>query len=141
MITAKDISPSLFISMYANFLKKSGRIEIPSWLNIVKTGTHKSNAPYNSNWFFYRLASLARKFYFNRCKGIETLKKKYGGKKRNGASPSRKVKSSGKILRAALQELEKLKIISKNAKGIRVITKKAKLDMDIRAGKIFSIKK
>lgn len=139
--TVKDVPPSVFISMYANFLKKSGRVETPSWINVVKTGKHKSNSPFNSNWYFYRLAALARKFYFNRGEGVGTLKKIYGGKKRNGSKPSKKTKSSGKILRGALQELEKLNIISKSEKGRRTITKKARLDMDNRAEKIVLLNK
>mmetsp|Transcript_29848 Transcript_29848/g.75563 ORF Transcript_29848/g.75563 Transcript_29848/m.75563 type:complete len:145 (+) Transcript_29848:1157-1591(+) len=138
--TVRNIPAGLFITVYADFLKKSGRIELPSWLNIVKTGINKSNAPENPNWFFYRLAALSRKFYLNRGKGVGNLRKEYGGKKRRGSRPSKKVPSSGKIIRFALQQLEKLKIIEKDHKGKRKITKKAKQDMDNRAEKIiFSI--
>mmetsp|Transcript_29595 Transcript_29595/g.57917 ORF Transcript_29595/g.57917 Transcript_29595/m.57917 type:complete len:145 (+) Transcript_29595:1187-1621(+) len=138
--TVRTIPAGLFISVYANFLKKSGRIEIPSWLNIVKTGIDKLHAPENPNWFFYRLAALSRKFYLNRGKGVGNLRKEYGGKKRRGSRPAKKVPSSGKILRFALQQLEKLKIIEKNQRGERIISKKAKQDMDNRAEKIvFSI--
>ena len=140
-LTVRDISPHIFNSVYANFLKKSGRIEIPSWINIVKTGLSKKNSPTDPNWFFLKMASLARKFYLNRGKGIGNLKKEFGRKKRNGVRPSRKMKSSGKIIRLALQMLEKLKIIGWNKKGKRIISKKAKLDMDKRAEKLCSIKK
>lgn len=139
--SVRDISPNLFNSVYADFLKKSGRIETPSWINIVKTGISKKNPPNDRNWFFLKMASLARKFYLNQGKGVGNLKKKLGKKKRNGVRPSQKKKSSGKIIRFALQMLEKLKIISWNKKGERVISKKAKLDMDKRAEKIITNKK
>jgi len=136
--TLRSLPASLFVSVYADFLKKSGRIELPSWLNIVKTGIGKQHAPENVNWFYYRLAALARKFYLNRGKGVGNLRKEYGCKKRNGSRPSKKVISSGKILRFGLQQLERLNIIYKNRKGERKITKKAKQDMDNRALKIMS---
>jgi small subunit ribosomal protein S19e len=135
----RNVPASLFISMYADFLKKSGRVELPSWLNIIKTGNNKVNSPENPNWFFYRLAALSRKFYLNRGKGIGNLRKDYGGKKRRGSRPGKRVLSSGKILRLAIQQLEKLNIIYQDDRGKRKITKKAKQDMDKRAEKIISL--
>jgi small subunit ribosomal protein S19e len=136
-ITVRDVSPNLFNSVYADFLKKSGRIEIPSWINIVKTGIGKKNAPDNPDWFFLKIAALARKFYLNRGKGVGSLTRKFGNKKKKGTMPFKKTKSSGKIIRFALQMLEKLKIITRDEEGKRKIAKKAKLDMDKRANKIF----
>src|SRR6056300_811596 len=133
--SVRNVPASLFISMYADFLKKSGRVELPSWLNIVKTGNNKVNSPENPNWYFYRLAALSRKFYLNRGKGIGNLRKDFGGKKRRGSRPGKRVLSSGKILRLAIQQLEKLNIIYQDDHGKRKITKKAKQDMDKRAGK------
>jgi len=137
--SVRNVPASLFISMYADFLKKSGRVELPSWLNIVKTGNNKVNSPENPNWYFYRLAALSRKFYLNRGKGIGNLRKDFGGKKRRGTGPGKRVLSSGKILRLAIQQLEKLNIIYQDDHGKRKITKKAKQDMDKRAGKIISL--
>jgi small subunit ribosomal protein S19e len=137
--SVRNVPASLFISMYADFLKKSGRVELPSWLNIIKTGNNKVNSPENPNWFFYRLAALSRKFYLNRGKGIGNLRKDYGGKKRRGSRPGKRVLSSGKILRLAIQQLEKLNIIYQDDHGKRKITKKAKQDMDKRAEKIISL--
>lgn len=131
--TVRNFPPRLFIILYANFLKLSGRIELPSWINIVKTGSNKINSPENPDWFFDRMAALARKFYINRGKGIGNFRKEYGGKKRKGARPPKKVLCSGKILRFALQQLESLNIIYRDEDGKRKITKKAKQDMDNRA--------
>mmetsp|Transcript_53591 Transcript_53591/g.107395 ORF Transcript_53591/g.107395 Transcript_53591/m.107395 type:complete len:89 (+) Transcript_53591:1923-2189(+) len=82
-VTIKDIPSSLFIQAYAKFLRKSGQIEVPSWLDMVKTGPNKAYSPKDTNWFFIRLASLARKFYIKGNKGIGSLRKEYGGKKKN----------------------------------------------------------
>jgi len=136
--TVKDVPSSLFIVKYADYLKRSGQIRNPSWLEVVKTGIQKKNSPLNRDWFYIRLASLARKFYINGGAGVGNLRKKYGGKKRRGARPAKKVLSSGKIIRFALQELERLNIILKNQNGVRVITKKAQQDMNIRSRKIMN---
>ena len=135
--TVKDIPAAIFISSYADFLKRGGQVELPSWLNIVKTGVHRKNSPHDSDWFFIRLASLARKFYINKEKGVGSLKKNYGKKKKLRAKPAKKKFSSGKIIRFALQQLEKLKIIQKNNMQSRKITEKARDDMDSRARKIY----
>lgn len=58
-------------------------------------------------------------------------------KKKRGSKPAKKKISSGKIIRFALQQLEKLKIIQKNKQNERKITEKAQQDMDSRARKIF----
>lgn len=43
-----------FIKAYAAYLKRTGKLEIPKWVDIVKTGTHKELAPYDPDWFFVR---------------------------------------------------------------------------------------
>lgn len=134
--TLKDVSSSLFISKYAEYLKRSGQIRVPSWTEIVKTGRHRKNAPLNSDWFYFRLASLARKFYIRGSTGVGRLRKRYGGKKKRGSRPPKKILSSGKIIRFALQELERLNILSKDKRGKRVLSRKAHQDMDIRSRKI-----
>ena len=39
--TVKDVPSSLFIVKYADYLKRSGQIRNPSWLEVVKTGIQK----------------------------------------------------------------------------------------------------
>lgn len=31
-----------------------GKLEIPTWVDIVKTSTAKEQAPYNPDWFYVR---------------------------------------------------------------------------------------
>jgi len=52
--TVKDIPAAIFISSYADYLKRGGQVELPSWLSIVKTGIHRKNSPRDSDWFFIR---------------------------------------------------------------------------------------
>lgn len=134
--TLRDIPASLFITTYANYLKNSGQVQLPSWVDITKSGSHKMFSPADPNWIFFRLASLVRRIYVNGGQGIGSFRKIYGGKKKRGSKPSQKKNSGGKIIRLALNELERLKIIEKNSNGNRYISKKARKDIDIRSKKI-----
>jgi ribosomal protein S19E (S16A) len=37
--SVRDVSAAKFISAYAAYLKKSNKLEIPEWVDIVKTGS------------------------------------------------------------------------------------------------------
>lgn len=135
----RDVPASIFISTYATYLKNSGQIQLPSWVDVAKSGSHKAFSPIDPDWIFFRLASLVRKIYINGGLGVRNLRKIYGGKKKRGSKPAKKKISSGKIIRLALKELERLKIIEKSSNGKRFITKKARKDIDIRSKKIFLV--
>lgn len=49
-----DNSADAFITAYASHLKRSGRIEMPTWADIVKTGAFKELAPYDPDWYYIR---------------------------------------------------------------------------------------
>ena len=51
MVNVRDVSAPSFIEAYSQHLKRSGKIEIPNWVDIVKTGSHKELAPYNPDWY------------------------------------------------------------------------------------------
>jgi small subunit ribosomal protein S19e len=38
-------------------------MEVPTWVDVVKTASYKELAPYDPDWFFVRAASMARKVY------------------------------------------------------------------------------
>jgi len=63
-VTIKDIPSSLFIPAYAEYLKKSGQIEVPSWLDMAKTGSHRIYSPKNPDWFFTRLGRYKNTIFF-----------------------------------------------------------------------------
>jgi small subunit ribosomal protein S19e len=136
-MTLRDIPASIFISTYANFLKNSGQLQLPSWIEIIKSGSHKIYSPLSNDWIYFRLASLVRRLYINGGQGVGKLRKIFGGKKRRGSKPSTKKNSGGKVVRLAYHELERLKIIEKDLSGKRYISKKARKDIDIRSKKIF----
>jgi len=51
-VTLKDVPAGQFIGAYADFLKKSNKIELPSWVDTVKTGHFHELAPYDDDWFY-----------------------------------------------------------------------------------------
>lgn len=54
MLISLSPSPDAFITAYASHLKRSGKLEVPTWVDIVKTGAYKELAPYDQDWFYTR---------------------------------------------------------------------------------------
>lgn len=42
---------------------RTGKLEVPIWVDVVKTGTHKELAPYDADWYYIRAAAVARHIY------------------------------------------------------------------------------
>mmetsp|Transcript_40580 Transcript_40580/g.160910 ORF Transcript_40580/g.160910 Transcript_40580/m.160910 type:complete len:122 (-) Transcript_40580:2025-2390(-) len=53
--TVKDVAPADFVSAYSAHLKTQEDFELPKWVDIAKTGTHKELAPYDPDWFYIRV--------------------------------------------------------------------------------------
>jgi len=58
-LTLFAFSPSLhsadaFIAAYSSHLKRSGKLEVPNWVDTVKTGSFKELAPYDPDWYYVR---------------------------------------------------------------------------------------
>merc|ERR1711916_19247 len=134
-VTVKDVSAEAFIKTYAAHLKRSGELNLPAWVDIVKTAHFKELAPYDEDWFYIRTASIARKVYLRKNIGVGSFRRLYGGAINRGHCPSRFAKASGHIPRAALKELQRLKIVEVDEKnGGRRITNKGQRDLDRIAG-------
>ncbi|THU51485.1 hypothetical protein C4D60_Mb06t31530 [Musa balbisiana] len=134
--TVKDVSPHEFVKSYSAYLKRSGKMELPEWTDIVKTGMFKELAPYDPDWYYIRAASMARKIYLRQGIGVGGFQKIYGGRKRNGSCPPHFCKSSGAIARHILQQLERINIIEIDSKGGRRITSQGQRDLDQVAGRV-----
>ncbi|KAL3568053.1 hypothetical protein D5086_030704 [Populus alba] len=134
--SVKDVSPHEFVKAYSAHLKRSGKIELPLWTDIVKTGTFKELAPYDPDWYYVRAASMARKIYIRGGLGVGAFRRIYGGSKRNGSRPPHFCKSSGSVARHILQQLQNVNIIDIDPKGGRRITSSGQRDLDQVAGRI-----
>ena len=136
----KDVAAREFVIAFAKHLKRSGRVEVPKWADIVKTASFKELAPYDADWFYTRVASVARKVYLHGGTGVGSIRKIYGGSKRNGVAPKHFGFSSGSVARAVLKQLETLKIVEKDPRGGRRITTTGQRDLDRIAGLILTKK-
>ena len=102
----EDVEPEKFIKAFSQHLKRQGRFELPKWADVVKTSKAKELPPYDPDWLYVRTASMVRKVYIRKGMGVGAFKKVYGSQKRRGTCTNVFTKSSGKIARYILQQLE-----------------------------------
>ena len=134
-ISAKDVDQQQLVKALAAFLKKTGKLKVPAWNDVVKTATFKELAPTDSDWFYVRCASIARHLYMRRA-GVGALTKVYGGRKSNGVKPSHFARSSSNILRKCMQALENVKLVEKYENGGRTLSRQGRRDLDRIAGQL-----
>jgi len=134
-ISVKDVDQQAFVKALAAFLKKTGKLKVPAWVDLVKNGIFNELAPADSDWFYIRCASVARHLYLRRA-GVGALTKVYGGRKRNGVRPSHFCRGSSNIARKALQALEAVKLVEKVERGGRTLSKQGRRDLDRIAGQM-----
>lgn len=53
-VTVRDIKAADFIKAYAAHLKTKDNFEVPKWADIIKTGIHKEQGPYDPDWYYVR---------------------------------------------------------------------------------------
>ena len=136
MISVKDVDQQQFTVALAAFLKKSGKVKLPEWVDLVKTNVAKELGPYDEDWYYTRLASMARHLYLRSPVGVATMTKIYGVRRNNGSCPSHWSRGSGSIARKGLQALEQLKLVEKDANGGRKLTSQGRRDLDRIAAQI-----
>merc|ERR1711936_396977 len=135
-ISVKDVDQQQFTVALAAFLKKSGKVKLPEWVDLVETNVAKELAPYDEDWYYTRLASMARHIYVRSPVGVATMTKIYGVRRNNGSCPSHWRRGSGSIARKGIQALESLKLVEKDANGGRKLTSQGRRDLDRIAAQI-----
>ena len=134
MAIVYDIEANELIEETSKELAKLENIKAPDWAAFVKTGISKERPPAREDWWFVRAAAILRTLYKSKGPiGVQKLRVKYGSKKNRGHKPEKFFKSSGKIIRLILQQLEKEELIKKNDAGVhkgRVIAPKGKSILD-----------
>ncbi|CAK9823818.1 40S ribosomal protein S19a [Anthophora retusa] len=109
-VTLKDVDQHKFVKAFAAFLKKTGKMRVPEWVDIVKSARFKELAPYDPDWYYIRCAALVRHIY---------IRSPIGG-----------------VARKALQSLEQLKLIEKAPLGGRKLTSQGRRDLDRIAAQV-----
>merc|ERR1711964_248278 len=99
----KDVQSQAFVVELAKYLKRSGKIVLPKYVDYVKTGVAKELAPYNPDWFYIRAAALARRAYVRPGTGVGGFRKVYSTSKKKGVVPEHQSLASGALIRNALQ--------------------------------------
>uniref|UniRef100_A0A6B2LNN4 40S ribosomal protein S19 n=1 Tax=Arcella intermedia TaxID=1963864 RepID=A0A6B2LNN4_9EUKA len=145
--TVKDVPAAQFIKAYAEHLKKNNWLELPAWVDIVKTGYFKELCPQDPDWYYVRAASIARKIYLKGGNGVGGLTKIYGGAHRRGCRPNKFATSSGKVARYIVQQLTNIGVVelhtdksSGQVKG-RQISTDGRRDLDRIAARVAAASK
>lgn len=127
----RDVPAQDFINAYASFLQRQGKLEVPGYVDIVKTSAGNEMPPQDSEgWFYKRAASVARHIYLRKQVGVGKLNKLYGGAKNRGLRPHKHVDASGSVNRRVLQALEKIGVVEISPKGGRRISENGQRDLD-----------
>jgi len=111
------------IKEVAEKLKEFPEINPPKGSEFWKTAFFKELAPADSENFWYiRCASLLRKVKKFEPIGVNKLRKFYSGKNKKGKGLKHSAKAGGKIIRVALQQLEKANLIENKENLGRVVS-------------------
>merc|ERR1719498_665807 len=106
---AKSVPADILIRDYSRHLQELGEIKMPLWVNHIKTGKRKQMPPQEKNWFYTRIASIARQLYIHpKGIGVGALSRFYGGRQRSTTRKKHFSKSSRGLIRYALKALKKL---------------------------------
>ncbi|KAG9203039.1 40S ribosomal protein S19 [Epicoccum nigrum] len=139
-VTVKDVEAQKFITSYAAFLKRQGKLPIviaqvrtipAGWVDTVKTSHSNELPPQDIDWFYVRAAAVARHVYMRKTVGVGRLRKVHGSTKNRGSRPSHHVDASGSVDRKVLQALAKIGVVEIDEdKGGRRITQSGQRDLD-----------
>ncbi|MHA1273317.1 MAG: 30S ribosomal protein S19e [Promethearchaeota archaeon] len=111
------------IKAIAEKLKEFEEIKPPPGSEYWKTAFFKELAPVDyKNFWYIRCASLLRKVRKYGPIGVNRLRKKYGGRNRRKRGLAKSARGSGKIIRVALQQLEKANLITTVEKKGRIVS-------------------
>lgn len=131
LISIRDVPAQDFINAYAQFLQRQGKLEVPGYVDIVKTSAGNELPPQESEtWFYKRAASVARHIYLRKQVGVGKLNKLYGGAINRGFRPHRHADASGSINRKVVQALTKIGVLEHSDKGGRRISENGQRDLD-----------
>ena len=136
----KDVDPHEFVAAYAKYLKRSGRVALPKNFDAIKTAFWKELAPSNPDWYYVRVASVARRIYMRNGVGVGWLSKAYSGAARRGCAPNRREFAARGTIRHAIQQLEKLKVIKKGKNGGRIVSSTGRRDLDRIASQLKNVR-
>ena len=108
-----EMNANEYNSKLAEALKNIPKIKEPEWAGFVKSGVAKKRPPVNKDFWYKRAASILRQIYVRKIVGVSRLRTRYGSKQNRGVRPEKFRKSSGKLIRVILQQLESAGLVEK----------------------------
>ena len=51
MSSVKDVDQQQFVVGFADFLKKSGKMKVPEWADLIKLSRFNEQGPHNQDWW------------------------------------------------------------------------------------------
>ena len=130
MTSVYDVPAGKLIAAVADDLKQNVKLPKPEWSAFVKTGAHRERSPEDENWWWIRAAALLRKIYVDGPVGVQRLRVVYGDRENKGHKPEKFRRAGGKIIRAILQEFDRIGFTEKVGKEGRKATPKGKSYID-----------
>lgn len=128
MSNVYEVKSADLVKLAAQRLKEK-KLPKPSYIDYVKSGPSKERVPADKDFWYMRSASVLRQVYLNGPIGVSKLRTRYGGRKEHVVHRHHHMKAGGSIIRDAMIELEKLKLVQ-NTKAGRVITPQGKSFLD-----------
>ena len=135
-VTVKDVDAQAFVEAYAKYLKRSGRVVLPKYVDYAKTAPRKELAPADPDWYYVRCASIARRVYVKGGVGVGWLARAYGGNSNKGVRRNHHVNAASGVIRSCIQSLESMKVLEQGKNGGRVVTSTGRRDLDRIAAQI-----
>ena len=111
--TVKDVPAQEFVVALAAHFKKTQKLSVPAYHDLIKTATYKELCPQDPDWYYVRAASVARKIYLRGGIGVGAFQKIYGGSKSNGSRRPHFAKAAAGIHRVILQGLTEIDLVAK----------------------------
>lgn len=136
MTTVFDVPPSPLINKVGQKLKADSKFAVPEWARFAKTGVHREKTPTQPDWWWTRVAAIARKVYTQGPIGVMHLSAEYGGTRDRGGKPNKARLGSRSIVRAALQQLEEAGFVASIKGKGRTITGAGKKLLDNSAHEV-----
>ncbi|MBN3275272.1 RS19 protein, partial [Polyodon spathula] len=140
-VTVKDVNQQDFVIALSAFLKKSGKLKVLGWVDIMKLAKHKELAPSDENWYDTRASSMVRHLYLRGGAGVGFMTKIYGGRQRNGVYHSHFSCGSKSMACRMLQSLEVLKMVEKDPNCGSRLTPQGQRDLDRIIGRVSTAQK
>jgi len=128
-VSVINVDSHKLIAALSEELKKESEIKPPEWISYVKSGSHNERPIEEKDFWYKRCASLMFNSYKRGNVGVRRLRRKYGGRVQHVVHRSHHRPAGGKIIRLALQQLEKAGLFEKQKTG-RIITSKGRKLMD-----------